>query len=174
MNRSRVIKNYSSPARDSVPWPKLFDPVGIRIKSSKVDESRKFADLAVETNCRRNKTKSSSPNSKSSLLAFFVYEQGWYKPLGSVEEMGMWFSRGACSGLIPREFLSLFGASVNTDQQQQRCLESSLKSFKTNTVAFQQSVVSLVITLYLWQKDLGLINWWNTSCQCNTNTKSLK
>ena len=151
VTQSRVIKNYSqscesqscesqSCANQSLDQ-KLFDPVGIGIKTSKVDESkfavgrRRRTKLVLLQGCRLLRMQTAEFVKCSSLTVSPLFCRR------------VWFTnRGAW--------------------------KMNLRSFKTHHRCQQQSIVSLVIALNLWQRDLGLINWWNTSCNVTQTLKA--
>ena len=117
----RISPTWISPARDSVPWSKLFDPVGIRIESSKVD--------VVETNCRRTKlVLLQGCRLLRMQTAGFVKCSSWYKPLCSVEEVLVPIWSSVC--------FSLFGGLFREHRSTTEVLEKwTLEALKTNTVA---------------------------------------
>ena len=147
MNRSRVIKNYSSPARDSVPWPKLFDPVGIRLKSSKVDRTK---------TCRQtsNKTDSSLLSSVYSLFFFSDWSNAVVLIYAPLFCRSAWFTnRGACTGSSPVRLHS--SGPPWTQINNRGAWKAVSKASKPTPLPLNRSMVSPIIALYLWQRDSG-------------------
>ena len=167
---SLVTKNSSNQSHtnqsraDQFLDPKLLDPVGIGIKPSNFESHENF---------RRKPRKHFRRTKPVVVFFFFVYEPRFLSvECGSsldiktpccVDVRDRVWSPRQCLSSGPREHRTNRGAWKTVSQ-----------ASKPIPLPLNKPTVSLVSTLYLWQRDLGLINWWNISCQCNTNTGCLK